>query len=150
MRGGLVRLTGAGSVGALLFVGALLQPIAAQQPDNQRFMTDVRARIAGRENEPAGAVFANVDYLKDVPVERFLLIMDVGYARGLGVSCAHCHVTTDFASDAQRPKRAAREMQQLLRSINQQLGTMKNLRGENTAINCGTCHRGNINPLAVR
>jgi len=150
MHGRIVRLVGSGIVGALLCASAFLEPIAAQQPDNQRFLTDLRARIAGRENEPAGTVFANVDYLKNVPAERFLVIMDVGYARGLGVSCDHCHVTTDFASDAERPKRAAREMQQLLRSINQQLGAMKNLRGEATSINCGTCHRGKTNPLAVR
>ena len=36
--------------------------------------------------------------------------MNYGYSRALGVSCMHCHVEQDFASDEKRPKRAAREM----------------------------------------
>jgi len=139
-------------LGGVLAVGILaVQACARQQdsqPDNQRYLTELRAGIAGHEQEPAGAVFANVRYLKDVPAEQFLVIMDVGYARGLGVSCAHCHVTSDFASDDQRPKRAAREMQQLLRSINEQLGSMKDTKHEVTAISCGTCHRGRPNPMS--
>ena len=45
----------------------------------------------------------------------------------LGVTCAHCHVVTDFASDEKRPKKAAREMQVLHKSINEQLRTLQHL-----------------------
>jgi hypothetical protein len=75
--------------------------------------------------------------------------MSGGYARALGVTCAHCHDTTDFSSDAKRPKRAAREMAMMHFGINQQLAKMENLATmppENRFINCATCHRGRTNP----
>jgi hypothetical protein len=59
-------------------------------------------------------------------------------------------VEQDFSSDDKRPKRAAREMALMHRSINEQLGKMQNLepRPAGRAINCSTCHRGAVNPMA--
>jgi formate-dependent nitrite reductase cytochrome c552 subunit len=76
--------------------------------------------------------------------------MNGGYSRALGVSCNHCHVEQDFASDDKRPKRAAREMAVMHRMINEQLKKMQNLetKSEERAINCATCHRGAINPMS--
>ena len=76
--------------------------------------------------------------------------MESGYSRALGVTCLHCHVERNFASDDKRPKRAAREMAAMHRMINQQLAKMENLESnpQNRAINCSTCHRGAINPMA--
>lgn len=113
----------------------------------------VLASIAGRESEPASRVFTNVKLLRDVPARTFVTIMNGGYARALGVTCTHCHVTGDFASDAKRPKRAAREMAMMHRSINQQLGQMEELatpKTDNRAINCFTCHRGMVDPRRAR
>jgi formate-dependent nitrite reductase cytochrome c552 subunit len=68
----------------------------------------------------------------------------------LGVTCTHCHVEQDFSSEDKRPKRAAREMAVMHRMINEQLKKMENLetKVEDRAINCTTCHRGAINPMA--
>jgi len=111
------------------------------------------AGIAGHEKEPAEKVFKNVQLpqLKDVPAGTFLAIMNYGYARALGVTCAHCHVENDFASDDKRPKRAAREMAEMHHSINQKLLAMKNLEqvGEQRYINCSVCHRGHIYPKGL-
>jgi hypothetical protein len=124
-------------------------PPPAAAPDNQRFIERARAAIAGRENEPAGKVFKNVQLMKDAPAGRLLDAMN-GFSRALGASCTHCHVETDFASDEQRPKRAAREMMGLTRSINDQLHALKELRplgaGEQRSVGCGLCHRGHVNP----
>ncbi len=122
---------------------------SSNQEINNRYVKQFLERIAGRQNEPAERVFKNIQWLKGVPAERLLLIMNHGYSRALGVSCAHCHVEQDFASDGKRPKHAAREMAAMHRMINEQLKKMQNLetKAEERAINCSTCHRGAINPM---
>ncbi len=128
---------------------ALVNP---NQETNDRFVKQQLEKIAGRENEPAGQVFKNLQLegLKGVPAGRFLRIMNGGYSRALGVSCTHCHVEQDFASDDKRPKHAAREMAVMHRSINEQLRKMEFLKTDpkERAINCSTCHRGAVDPMA--
>ncbi len=122
---------------------------AALRAANERIVKEVLRAIAGDEGEPAGQVFSDVRYLKDVPVLTFFEIMSAGYANALGVGCAHCHDLSDFASDAKRPKRAAREMQAMHKGINTQLIAMQNLETlppASRTINCATCHQGRINP----
>ena len=123
------------------------------QEINNRYVQQLSEKIAGRENDPAEKVFKNIQiqWLKNVPAGRFLRIMNGGYSRALGVACTHCHVEKDFASDDQRPKRAAREMAVMHKMINDQLGKMQNLeiKPEERFINCSTCHRGGINPMAT-
>jgi hypothetical protein len=89
--------------------------------------------------------------MTNTPAARFLLIMNLGYSRALGVTCTHCHVEEDFSSDDKRPKRAAREMAAMHRSINDQLAKMQNLEAnpQGYFINCSTCHRGSVDPLAT-
>jgi len=122
------------------------------QEINDRFVKEISARIAGHENDPADQVFKNlqIPWLKNAPAGRFLRIMNFGYSRALGVTCTHCHVENDFASDDKRPKRAAREMADMHHAINEQLAKMQNLDPEHQQhfINCTTCHRGAIDPVA--
>lgn len=124
---------------------------SATQETNDRFVQQILERIKGHENEPAEQVFKNIDRFKGLPAGRLLRIMNGGYSRALGVTCTHCHVEDDFASEEKRPKRAAREMATMHRSINEQLGKMQNLasKPEERAINCSTCHRGAIDPMAT-
>ena len=123
------------------------------QETNNRYVQQLSEKIAGRENEPAEKVFKNIQiqWFKSVPAGRFLRIMNGGYSRALGIACTHCHVEQDFASDDKRPKRAAREMAVMHKMINDQLGKMQNLeiKPEERFINCSTCHRGAVNPMAT-
>jgi Photosynthetic reaction centre cytochrome C subunit len=129
---------------------------AAQQSPNQeinnRFLRQHSERIAGRETEPAERVFKNIQipWFKSRPAGLLLAIMNRGYSAALGVNCTYCHVAQDFASDEKRPKLAAREMAALHRMINEQLKQMKNLKSapDDRAINCSTCHRGGVSPIA--
>ena len=125
--------------------------VSQAQAANAVFLKQWMERIAGRENEPAEKVFKNVQWLKTTPASTFLRIMNGGYARALGVTCTHCHVESDFASDDKRPKRAAREMAAMHRMINERLRQMENLQtpAADRAINCSTCHRGAVNPLST-
>ena len=126
-------------------------PAADRQEVNDRYVKQISEKIAGKENQPAEQVFKNIQSLKGVPAGRLLSIMNRGYSRALGVTCVHCHVEQDFASDDKRPKRAAREMMAMHRTINEQLQKMQNLEGDpaKRGINCSTCHRGAVDPMAA-
>jgi hypothetical protein len=114
---------------------------------NDAFVASVLLEIKGHEADPASKVFKNVQWLTKIPARNLLEIMNLGYSRALGVTCTHCHNENDFSSDEKRPKRAAREMQVMHRSINDQLSKMQNLQQRpDHFINCSTCHRGMINP----
>jgi Photosynthetic reaction centre cytochrome C subunit len=127
-------------------------PINPKQQINDNYVKQISEKIVGREQEPSEKVFENIqiEWLKRTPAGLLLRIMNDGYSRALGVSCTHCHSEQDFASDDKRPKRAAREMAAMHRMINQQLKQMQNLESkpQERAINCSTCHRGAVNPLA--
>ncbi len=110
-------------------------------------MDELRALIAGKEDLPAEEVFTNIQYFKGRPAKTLLAIMNFGYSRGLGVSCEHCHNTNDWGSDEKVQKQIAREMSEMSKKINGELLTsIKGLQSEQPAINCTTCHRGEIIP----
>ncbi len=126
--------------------------LASNQEINDRLEKQILDRIAGHENEPAEQVFKNIQIpcLKGTRATRLLLVMNLGYARALGVNCTYCHVEQDFPSDDKRPKRAAREMAAMHRMIDDRLKKMQNLEpSPNRAINCSTCHRGAVDPMAT-
>lgn len=124
---------------------------AALWPNPNQDLNDQIARavaemIAGRENEPAEKVFKNIQSLKGMSAARFVRVMNMGYSRALGVSCYHCHLGWDYSSDEKRPKRAAREMMAMNKTINEKLRSLENLEGkpEEHFVTCSTCHRGHI------
>ena len=123
--------------------------VAAIRGTNAKLVDEQLKRIAGRDTEPASQIFKNVRFLARTRARTLLVIMSVGYADALGVTCEHCHNVQNFASDEKRPKRAAREMQVMHSSVVTQLRAMTELASQpadQRAINCSTCHRGRINP----
>jgi hypothetical protein len=115
---------------------------------NDQIARAVAEKIAGRENEPAEKVFKNIQSLKGMPAARFVRVMNMGYSRALGVSCYHCHLGWDYSSDEKRPKRAAREMMAMNKTVNEKLRSLENLEGkqEEHFVSCSTCHRGHTDP----
>jgi Photosynthetic reaction centre cytochrome C subunit len=120
------------------------------QEINDAFVQQISKQIAGHEQEPSVQVFKNVQVLKKTPAAKLLLIMNLGYSKALGVTCEHCHVKEDFSKDDKRPKRCARDMQLMHGDINQRIEKMQNLAPNPNGhfINCSTCHRGAIDPMA--
>jgi hypothetical protein len=113
-------------------------------------VAEVMKSIAGRENEPAGTVFKNVQLLKDVPAGRFLVTMDSTFGRALSANCTSCHVPTDYSEDTRNGqpingKARARIMITMVNAINtEHLSKLPAGRGGSTPkITCITCHRGN-------
>jgi hypothetical protein len=117
--------------------------------DQAAAIAKLREQIKGREQEPASAVFKNIQtaLLKTRPAGQLLAVMEMGYSRSLGVSCTHCHVPDKWDSDEKATKSIAREMSAMVLRINGELlKPIKNLKSENPAINCTTCHRGEVKP----
>lgn len=143
---------------SLLRVASRLEPKPAPIPTyrnpsqeaNDRYQTQALEWLGDRKNQPASQIFTNlqIEWLKGTPAANFLGIMNWGYSRALGVSCAPCHVTENYASDEKRAKRAAREMAVMHHKINEKLRQMPNLESPAAErnINCFTCHRGAIKP----
>lgn len=108
---------------------------------------EVLATLAGREKSPAKEVFQNVTLLGEMPAERLVRVMEMGYARSLGVGCDHCHVPGDWASDEKPAKSAARGMIELVGTLNGQLlPKIEGLTNDTPIVNCTTCHRGAVTP----
>lgn len=121
----------------------------ALNAEREEHVQEILQLIRGREEEPAEAVFKNIQVMKGVPAGRLLRIMNVGYAASLGVECSHCHVEDYWEVDEKRQKLAAREMIVMTRDINRQIDAMKHLEGDDPSVNCATCHRGQVRPAAM-
>jgi hypothetical protein len=107
----------------------------------------ISKQIAGKEALPAETVFKNIKILNGVPAGNLLKIMQMGYSRALGVSCAHCHVTGQWDKDDKPAKPIARDMSKMAHTIIFDL--LKNIDGlkdRNPLVNCTTCHRGQVKP----
>lgn len=142
---GFVRLTDSRP-----FVAAQTTPAPTPTPaefNQAEALAKLREQIKGREQEPAEKVFKNIQMMKTVPAGRLLAIMEMGYARSLGVSCAHCHAPEKWESDEKNTKQIARDMATMVTAINGQLlKNIKNLKSETPTVNCTTCHRGQVKP----
>jgi hypothetical protein len=119
----------------------------AQDTVRRKEVDSILVAIAGHENEPAGTVFKNVKLLKDMPAGDFVRSMDTIYGRGLGMTCANCHVIGQFDGDTRKNKRVARDMQVMENYINtQELPNIKELDEDFTTVSCVTCHMGSSKP----
>ena len=141
----------------LLETSAMAQATPAPTPapaavpfDQAAALAKLREQIKGKENEPAPTVFKNIQtpFIKSIPAGRLLAVMEIAYARLLGVTCTHCHTPEKWESDEKPQKQIARDMAAMMARINspELLRGIKNLKSETPTINCTTCHRGETKP----
>lgn len=123
---------------------------AAQDSTRKATIARILATLAGRENEPAGRVFKNVQLHKDLPVREFLAKMDEQYGRGLSMTCTNCHVAGRWESDSLKNKVIARQMETMTRAINvRYLEKVPQLDEDFPQQTCVMCHRGAAHPPNV-
>lgn len=143
-------LMSSGSRGAQSLVTAQTTPTPAPPAfDQAAAIAKLKEQIKGREQEPAPAVFKNIQtpFVKSIPAGRLLAVMEFGYARSLGVTCTHCHTPDKWEADDKPQKQIARDMAAMMARVNGELlKNIKNLKSETPTINCTTCHRGEIKP----
>jgi len=122
-------------------------PTPAPEFNQVDAIAKLKEQIKGKETEPAEKVFKNIQILKGIPAGRLLAIMEFGYARSLGVNCAHCHTPEKWETEDKPTKQIARDMWTMMGKINTELlKNIKNLKSETPMINCTTCHRGQVKP----
>lgn len=122
-------------------------PTAAKPFDQAAAIAKLKEQIKGRENEPAPTVFKNIQTMKNTAAGRLLAVMEMGYAKSLGVDCTHCHVPDKWEAEDKPQKQVARDMSAMVSTINRDLlKNIKNLRSEAPIVNCTTCHRGQTKP----
>ncbi len=112
--------------------------------DSAAAVAELRMTIAGHENDPAETVFKNILTFKSVPAGRVLEIMESGMNRALGVGCTHCHEAGKWDVDTEK-KRITREMSKMTAELNVRVHLIDGI-GDDAAINCTTCHRGETTP----
>jgi hypothetical protein len=114
---------------------------------NTEQVTAVSKQIAGKEDQPAEAVFKNIKILTGIPAGNVPKLMQTGFSRSLGVSCAHCHVVGEWEKEDKPTKQIARDMWSMDHAvINDYLKKMDGLKDRNPIVNCTTCHRGQLKP----
>lgn len=140
-------MRGRGATVLAAFAAAI--PLAASlaaEPTKDELLAALREQIAGREQEPAEAVFKDIQLFKGRTAQQLLAVMDLGFSRSLGVGCAHCHDVEDWPADAKKQKAVAREMSLMTRELNAKLQTIDGIESEQPVVNCTTCHRGQKKP----
>lgn len=115
--------------------------------DQEQALSKLRKQIEGKEEMPASEVFENIKVFKKMPAGRLLRVMEMGFTRSLGVDCTHCHNPDDWPGEEKPQKQIARDMMAMAGKINNELlSTIENLESEKPAVNCTTCHRGQVKP----
>ena len=114
------------------------------EKDRAKYIALINDQIKGKEQAAVDSVFANLKVLGGFPAENLVFAMNA-WSRGLGVSCGHCHNTSDFASDEKEKKDIARQMVEMGNMIGDKLKSIKGL-STRPVVNCITCHRGEIKP----
>ena len=121
-------------------------PEAIRQLNDEK-VAKLSTQIAGKEDQPAEAVFKNIKVLTGVPAGKLVKIMQFGYSRSLGVSCVHCHVPDQWEKDDKSAKQISRDMSKMDHTvIFDLLRNIDGLKDRTPLINCTTCHRGQVKP----
>jgi hypothetical protein len=82
-----------------------------------------------------------------IPAGNLLKIMQGGFSRSLGTSCAHCHVVGQWEKEDKPTKQITRDMWNMDHAVvSDYLKKMDGLKDRNPMVNCTTCHRGQLKP----
>lgn len=117
------------------------------------FAAVITASLAFTADEP---IYKNLKILpKNITKEQIDSVMH-HYTASLNVKCNFCHIRNeekkewDFASDANKHKRIARDMMRMTNKINDNYFTLTGAKRDlNTQlmVTCYTCHRGSKEPV---
>jgi LSD1 subclass zinc finger protein len=93
------------------------------------------------QEKTAEQVYRNIQVLKGIPASQLQPLMAL-FTGALGVRCSHCH-TSPFDKDDKPAKQTARRMMRMMADLN------KANFGDQQAVTCVTCHRGQPKPETV-
>ena len=90
----------------------------------------------------AAEVYKNIKVLKDIPADDLIPTMEF-ISASLGVRCSYCHVEHHFDQDTKRPKKRARDMMEMMFTID------KDHFHGHLVVTCNTCHNGSEHPAGM-
>ena len=156
IRIGLILVMGLGFITSNWMGATLSQANSSQNPvvqeekpfDQVQALADLRKRIAGKEDKSSEEVFINIQIpaYKKLPAKFLLGAMEFWFSKSLGVDCRHCHVVGQWEKDDKPTKPIARDMYEMMLSIDNNLAKIRNLRSAKPLVSCYTCHRGQTKP----
>jgi photosynthetic reaction center cytochrome c subunit len=114
----------------------------AKSADESRMLAiaqEVMAVTPEQADQPAEAVFKNIQALKGVPAGKLPAIMTY-FATSLGVKCGYCHINP-FRDDSKPQKQMARKMLSMVGGISKNFYNSGKI-----DIGCQTCHLGQPKP----
>jgi len=116
---------------------------------NKKYVDQIMRWLGDRADKPAEEVFKDIQMFKGRTAGDMIRIMDGAYRRSLGVGCAYCHDTQDWASNDKTEKQATRAMAEFTGAINNDLlPKVEGIKSEKPRVRCGTCHQGKPRPGA--
>jgi len=129
-----------------VFAAALAMVLATATGMARHVMAQAAQAATAAKPKMVEDVFTNVQALKGIGVDDFLLTMGIMSA-AVGSDCVGCHPSAgtdhvDWALDTPR-KRTARRMVQMVTTINRD-----NFNGRQV-VTCWTCHRGRDRPVTT-
>lgn len=131
-------------VSTAFLLAGLVVTARAQAPSKDPHIAALEQQIAGKEQQPAETVFANIQILKGMPAIRVLRVMEQAFVPNLGVTCQHCHVEGNWASDDKAPKKTTRGMWTLRAKTQDEVRAATGNAG--VVVTCYTCHKGQPKP----
>jgi len=129
-----------------VIAAAVIVALATTIGMNRRSLAQGTQAVAPTKPKMVEDVFKNVQVLKGIGVDDFLLTMGIMSA-AVGSDCVGCHPSAgtdhvDWALDTPR-KQTARRMAQMVTTINRD-----NFNGRQV-VTCWTCHRGRDRPVTT-
>jgi hypothetical protein len=109
-----------------------------------------RSSAAPQAEKTAEQEYKNIKVLKGLPASQLIPLMQF-FTVSLGTNCNFCHVGRDakgelhWESDDKREKTTAREMMQMVITLNHSQGYGL----DPGAVSCYTCHRGRTGPVSL-
>jgi photosynthetic reaction center cytochrome c subunit len=120
---------------------AILLPVGCVLVTQLTNGTHVSAQQTTQQPRTAEQAFKNIKVIKGMPASQLQSAMSF-MAASLGVECSYCHTPPAMEKDEKATKETARRMLAMVDEINKNFGNQ-------TAVNCATCHRGKTKPVTV-
>jgi hypothetical protein len=95
------------------------------------------ASLSGQRTPQTSSDFKNIVVLKGMTDREIRDTMEL-WGKQVGLECTDCHVEGDYAADTKHEKQTARQMYQMVQTLNQQ----EFFRSAGRKADCFLCHRG--------
>ena len=118
------------------------------EAERKMYIERVLSFIGSKENTRADSVFKNLKVMRGVSAKMLVSTVMYFWSQSLGVSCTHCHNTTNWASDEKPEKDIARSMVAMQSRIHREIldSLVMAYKISRPHLSCLSCHHGQAIP----